>query len=186
MSNELNPITQLQKLTLGEEQLKQVLIPKYWLNLPHKSERDKIRRLTIEILDPKNVDKINNQVQKSLNGHSKLVYKTDRNTFVLDSEKSIYYSLNSNHLIQAQFNTFKSISIPVYSGQLDAKLSLSQYLAFFNVQVGDYNFVHRFYHQDINTIPLIYSVNQNSQKQKLIFGPNPYIENSMIIGTPHS
>lgn len=183
MKSERDPITQPQKLTINEQQLRQVLTPKYWLNLPHTSERNEIKRVTTEILNQDNVDIINNQIQESFKDQSKLVYKTDRQTFVLDSEKSIYYGLKTKQLTIAQLSAFKSISIPVYSGQLNAKLSVAQYLAFFDIQVGEYNFVHRFYHQDMNTIPLIYSIPQNSPKAKLILAQNPYIENSMILGT---
>ncbi len=184
MTSELSPITQPQTLTINEEQIKQIIAPRYWLNMPRATERNKVIQATIENLDQDKIDILNNQIQQSLNDQSKLVYKTDRQTFVLDFEKNLYYGLKPNQLIIAKHNVFKSISIPVYSGKLNAIFSISQYLAFFNIQVGEKDFVHRFYHQDISTIPLIYSMDQKFHKAKLILAPNPYIDNSMLIGSP--
>ena len=182
MSSECEPIRQTQGLSISERQIRQVLTPRCWSGLPHVSERENVKQATIEKLDQDKVDFINNQIQTSLSNKSRLIYKTTRRTHVLDSKNNIYYSLDQNDLIIAKIQSTKTTNISVYCGQLNAKLSLSEYLAFFNIQVNENNFVQGFYHQDLNSVPLIFSISKNSQKAKLILAKSPYDENSLIIG----
>lgn len=169
------------KLEISEDKLEQILITKYWENVPTKTEKDKIQRMSHKRLDESCIARINDQIQSCMDSQAILIYKTDSASHVIDKARALYYKVSFSDFTAAEVSPTRSRRITAYSGLLDANLSLSQYLAFFNIQAADKNFVFRFYHQDLNTYPTIYSIAKDC-KPKLILARNPYPQNTILIG----
>lgn len=154
-----------------------------WDNVPKYHQKANIKEQTRASLDPTVTEGINKQIQQSLSNGSAIIHKTDRLTHILDPQKNGLYVFTEKELRRALTRITPTIKSSFYPGITNARLTLSNYLAFFNIETSDTNFALRFYPQDNDSIPLIYSIKQEAPQAKLILGINPYIKNTILVGT---
>jgi hypothetical protein len=168
-------------VTVSAQNLKSILLVRQWLNLPSKSQEKLMVGHTTERLSEEVVEQINCAITAALQKGSQVIYRTDKAAHVLDGARKAYFKLpvSANHfflLIEPQ--TPKTLNAKL--GRIQAKLSLANPFAFFNLQIADHKITKRFLLPDINNYPTIYEIPNTKQAPSIILTPNPYSANIFV------
>lgn len=172
------PITD-KEISISGSGLRRILEPRF-TNVPREIDTSQIRKVTASGLSSYEISAINRQLQKAIKDGSILVYKTDLQAHILDTQTPFYTTI-SNYPIPREYYPDLPTRLNIETGSnIDARFYTSKNIAFFKVSVDGNQHVLQFNKDEPQNAPQIYEIPKDAELANLVFAYNPYRPNFII------